>query len=85
MPRVLLCGALAAFALVVVSGVPHLHHEIEGEGDHCVLCLAQDAPWLAIGLPANPDPVVRSAALPVAVPHAMETTRSGGRSRAPPT
>ena len=84
MRQVLACGALAAFALVIVSSVPHLHHEIEGEEDRCVLCLAQDAPSLATGLHANPDPVVRSAVLPVAVPGAVERTPSGGGSRAPP-
>lgn len=78
------CGALAALALLAFSGVPHLHHEMEDEGGRCVLCHAQDAPWLAPGIPANPDPAVRSAVLPVPVACVAETTAAGGGSRAPP-
>ena len=76
--------ALAALALLAVIAVPHPHDEVAGQDDHCVLCHAQDAPAIASGLPASPDPAVRSAALPVAVPRVHGMTPTGGGSRAPP-
>ncbi len=82
--RILGWGALMALALLAFSGVPHLHHEVEDEEEHCVLCHAQDAPSAASGVPANRAPVVRSAVLPVRVTRVEETTAAGGGSRAPP-
>ena len=82
--RMLAWAALAALALLAFGAVPHLHDELEGQGDHCVLCHAQDAPFIASGLPANPDPPVRSAVLPVAATRVHRMTASGGGSRAPP-
>ena len=78
-------AALAALALLAFAAVPHLHGEVDGHGEHCVLCHAQDAPFIASGLPATPDPAVRAAAVPVAVPriHGMMPAGGGG-SRAPP-
>ena len=77
-------AALAALALLALGVVPHLHDEVDGHGEHCVLCHAQDAPSIAPGLPADPDPVVRSADVPVAVLHVHGMTPTGGGSRAPP-
>lgn len=82
--RTLPWAALAALALLAVGAVPHAHHEVEGQGEHCVLCHAQDAPLIASGPPANPDPAVRVAAVPVAVAHVHGMTPTGGGSRAPP-
>ena len=82
--RTLPWAALAALALLAFAAVPHLHDESDGQGEHCVLCHAQDAPFIASGLPANPGPVVGSVVLPVAVPRARGTTPTGGGSRAPP-
>jgi hypothetical protein len=76
--------ALAALALLAFSAGPHLHDEVEGLGGDCVLCHAQDATFIASGLAANPDPAVRTAAVPVAVLHAHGITPTGGGSRAPP-
>ena len=83
--RMLPWATLAAFALLAVSAVPHLHDEIEGQGEHCVLCHADDAPLIASGLQATPDPAVRAALVPVAGKriHGMTPTGGGG-SRAPP-
>ena len=77
-------AALAALAVLAFGAGPHLHDEVEGQGEHCVLCHAQDAPFIASGLPANPDPAVRAAAVPVAVPRVHGITPTGGGSRAPP-
>ena len=82
--RVLPWAALAALALLALGGVPHLHDGVEGHGEHCVFCHAQDAPFVAAGVPANPDPVVRSADVPVAAVHVHGMTPTGGGSRAPP-
>ena len=83
--RVLSRAALAALALLAVGAVPHLHDEVEGHGEHCVLCHAQDAPFIATGLQATPDPAVRGALVPVAAPCIHGTTPTGGGgSRAPP-
>lgn len=82
--RMLPWAALGMLALLAFGAVPHLHEEVEGPGGHCVLCLAQDAPFLASGLPANPEPAVRSATLPVAVPRVHGINPTGGGSRAPP-
>ena len=82
--RVLPWAALAALALLALGVVPHLHDEVDGQGDRCVLCHAQDAPFLASGLPASPDLAVRAAVLPVAVPRVHGITPTGGGSRAPP-
>ena len=76
--------ALGALALLTFGAVPHLHDEVDGQGDRCVLCHAQDAPFLASGLPANPHPAVHSAALPVATLRVRGVTPTGGGSRAPP-
>ena len=77
-------AALAALAVLAFGAGPHLHDEVEGQGGHCVLCHAQDALFIASGLPANPDPAVRAAAVPVAVPRVHGITPTGGGSRAPP-
>jgi len=77
-------AALAALALLALGVVPHLHDEVDGHGEHCVLCHAQDAPFITPGLPANPDPAVRSADAPVAVLQVQGMTPTGGGSRAPP-
>ena len=77
-------AALGMLALLAFSAGPHLHEEPEGQGERCVLCHAQDAPFVAPGLPANPDPAVRAAVVPVAVLHAHGTAPTGGGSRAPP-
>ncbi|MCY4626183.1 MAG: hypothetical protein OXE58_01275 [Acidobacteria bacterium] len=82
--RMLPWAALAALALLAFGAAPHVHDEADGHGDHCVLCHAQDAPFIASGLSANPDPAVRSATVPVPVVHAHGTTPTGGGSRAPP-
>ena len=83
--RTLPWAALAALALLAVGAVPHLHDEVEGSGEHCVLCHAQETPFLAAWLPANPDPAVRVAAVPVAVAPARGMMPSGGGgARAPP-
>ena len=82
--RVLPWAALGALALLAFGAGPHLHDEGDGQGEHCVFCHAQDAPFLASGLPANPDPAVREAAVPAAVPRAHGVTPTGGGSRAPP-
>ena len=78
-------AALAALALLAVAAVPHLHDEVDGHGEHCVLCHAQDPPFIAAGLQATPDPAVRAALVPVPVPrfHGMMPAGGGG-SRAPP-
>ena len=82
--KVLPWAALAAFLLMAVSAFPHLHDEVDEQSDRCVLCHAQDAPIIASGLPANPDPVVLSAGLPVAPPRIHGMTPAGRGSRAPP-
>ena len=82
--RTLPWAALAALALLAFAAVPHLHDEVDGQGDHCVLCHAGDAPFIASGLPANSDPVVHSVVLPVAVARVHGITPAGGGSRAPP-
>lgn len=82
--RMLPWAALGALALLVFAAGPHLHDEVEGQGEHCVLCHAQDAPFIASGLPANPDPAVRAAVVPVAAPRVCGITPTGGGSRAPP-
>ena len=82
--KVLPWAALAAFLLLAVSAFPHLHDEVDEQPDHCVLCHAQDAPIIASGLLASPDPVVLSAALPVAPPRIRGMTPAGRGSRAPP-
>ena len=81
---VLSWAALAALPLLALGVVPHLHDEVDGHGEHCVLCHAQDAPCIAPGLPVDPDPVVRSTDVPVAVQHVHGMTPTGGGSRAPP-
>ena len=81
--RMLRWAALAGLVLLAFA-VPHLHDEGDGQGEHCVFCHAQDAPFLASGPPANPDPAVREAAVPAAVPRAHGVTPTGGGSRAPP-
>ena len=82
--RMLRWAALAGLALLAVGAVPHLHDEGDGQGEHCVFCHAQDAQFLASGLPANPDPAVRAAAVLVAVPRVRGMMPMGGGSRAPP-
>ena len=82
--RMLPWVAVVALALLAFGAVPHLHDEVDGQGDHCVLCHAQDAPFIASDLLANPDPAVRSAAVPIAVPRVHGITPTGGGSRAPP-
>ena len=84
MRRMLPWAALAALALLALGVVPHLHDEADGHGEHCVLCHAHDAPFVAPGLPANPEPAARSAGVPVAVLHVHGMTPTGGGSRAPP-
>ena len=83
--RTLAWAALAALALLVFAAVPHLHEEVDGHGEHCVLCYAQDAPFIASGLQAAPDPAVRAAVIPAVErqAHGMTPTGGGG-SRAPP-
>ena len=78
-------AALAALAVLAVGAVPHLHDEVDGHGEDCVLCHAQDPPFIAAGLQATPVPAVRAALVPVPVPriHGM-TPAGGGGSRAPP-
>ena len=78
------CVAVVALALLAFGTAPHAHDEADGQGDHCSLCHAQDAPVIASGPSANPDPAVRSATVPVPVVHAHGTTPMGGGSRAPP-
>ncbi len=82
--RMLPWVAVVALALLAFGAAPHPHDEGDGQGDHCVLCHAQDAPFIASGLLANPDPAVRSAVVPVAVPRVRGSTPTGGGSRAPP-
>ena len=82
--RMLPWVALAALALLAFGASPHLHDEFDGQEDHCVLCHAQEAPFVASALPATPDPAVRAAVVPVAVAHAHGITPTGGGSRAPP-
>ena len=77
-------AALAVLALLAVGAVPHLHDEVDGQGEHCVLCHAQDTPFVAAGLPANPDPAVRTVVALAVEPHAHGITPTGGGSRAPP-
>ena len=77
-------AALGALALLAFAAGPHLHDEVEGQGEHCVLCHAQDAPFIVSGLPANPDPAVCAAVVPVAVLRVHGITPTGGGSRAPP-
>ena len=83
--RTLPWAALVALALLAVAAVPHLHDEVDGHGEHCVLCYAQDAPFIAAGLQATPHPAVRAALVSAAAPriHGMTPTGGGG-SRAPP-
>ena len=82
--RMLQWVAVAAFALLAFGAVPHLHDEADGQADRCVLCHAQDEPFIASDLVANPDPAVRLAAVAVAVPRVHGITPTGGGSRAPP-
>lgn len=82
--RVLLGGALAVLALAAFGAGSHFHAETDVQGEHCVLCHAQDAPFIASGLPANPDAAVRAAVVPVAAPRVHASTPTGGGSRAPP-
>ena len=82
--RMLPWAALGMLALLAFGAGPHLHDEVEGQGERCVLCHAQEAPVTAAGLLANPDPAVRAAIVPVAVAHAYGITPTGGGSRAPP-
>ncbi len=77
-------AALGVLALLAFGAGPHLHDEFDGQEDHCVLCHAQEAPFVASALPATPDPAVRAAVVPVAVAHAHGITPTGGGSRAPP-
>ena len=81
----LVWAALGALALLVFSSAdPHLHDELDGQGDHCVLCHAQDAAFVTPGLPASPDPAVCPVVVPVAVTCAHGVAPTGGGSRAPP-
>ena len=82
--RVLPWAALGMLALLAFGAGPHLHDEGEGHGERCVLCHAQDTPFNAVGLLAEPDPAVLAAAVPVAVAHVRGIAPSGGGSRAPP-
>ena len=82
--RMLPWAALGVLAVLAFGAVPHLHDEVDGQGGHCVLCHAQDAAFLASGLPATLDPAVYSAALPVAESRPTGMTPRGGGSRAPP-
>ena len=82
--RMLPWAALGVLALLAFGAGPHLHDEVDGQGERCVLCHAQDAPFIVSGLPATPEPAVRAAAVPVAVAHAQGITPTGGGSRAPP-
>ena len=82
--RMLPWAALGLLALLAFGAGPHLHDEGEGQGERCVLCHAQEAPFTAADLLANPDPAVRAAVVPVAVLHAHGITPTGGGSRAPP-
>ena len=77
-------AALAALAVLALGVVSHQHEEVEGHGEHCVVCHVQEALPIAPGLPPKPDPVVRSADVPVAAVHIHEMTPTGGGSRAPP-
>ncbi|MDE2711524.1 MAG: hypothetical protein OXI65_07180 [Acidobacteriota bacterium] len=77
-------AALAALAVLVLGGVPHPHDEVEGHGEHCVFCHAQDALFVAPGPPANPDPVERATDVPVAPAPVHGRTPTGGGPRAPP-
>lgn len=77
-------AALGVLAVLAFGAGPHLHEEADGFGEHCVLCHAQEAPFTAAGLAANPDPAVHAAVVPVAVLHADGITPTGGGSRAPP-
>ena len=78
-------AAIGALALLAFSAVPHLHDEVDEQGEHCVLCHAQDAPFIASGLQATPDAGVRTTVTPVAAPRIHEVTPAGGGgSRAPP-
>ena len=82
--RMLPWAALGVLAVLAFGAVPHLHDEVDGQEEHCVLCHAQDAPFVASGLPANPDPAVRAAVVPVPATRAHGITPTGGGSRAPP-
>ena len=82
--RMLPWAALGMLALLAFGAGPHLHDEGEGQGERCVLCHAQDTPFTAVGLQANPDPAVLTAVVPVAAPHVHWIAPTGGGSRAPP-
>ncbi len=82
--RMLPWAALGVLGLLAFGAGPHLHDEVDGQGERCVLCHAQDAPFIVSGLPATPEPAVRAAAVPVAVARAQGITPTGGGSRAPP-
>ena len=82
--RMLPWAALGMLALLAFGAGPHLHDEGEGQGERCVLCHAQDTPFTAVGLQANPDPAVLTAVVPVAALHVHGIAPTGGGSRAPP-
>ena len=82
--RVLPWVALGAVALLALGAGPHLHDEFDGQGEHCVLCAAQDAAFIAFGLPANRAPDVQMAVVPAVEPQTHGMTPTGGGSRAPP-
>lgn len=77
-------ATLGMLALLAFGAGPHLHDEVEGEGERCVLCHAQEAPVTAAGLQANPAPAVLTAVVPVAARHVHGIPPTGGGSRAPP-
>lgn len=76
--RTLPWAALAALAPLAAGAAPHLHDEVDGQGEHCVPCHAEDAPFNASGLQPTPEPAVRAALLPVAGPRIHGTTPTGG-------
>ena len=51
--RMLPWVAVVALALLAFGAVPHLHDEVDGQGDHCVLCHAQDAPFNRVRPPCE--------------------------------
>ena len=84
-PAFLKWGAILALSLLALASVPHLHDEIEGGDDSCVLCHVHHTPFLAsIVAQAIPEPVAVFADVPFAFEHARDEAYEGHGSRAPP-
>ena len=84
-PTFLKWGAVLALALLALASAPHLHDELEGNDDSCVLCHVHHTPYItSIVDQAVPEPVAVHTDVPFALEHARDEALEGHGSRAPP-